>query len=127
MSEQALDDSGLLFAFHPGAGKDPVSRLRVWRRVMPGPHETREKRMHGSWSLQGGIFVPESPCEPLVIPAAGITRILQKSTPPRPARRAEGWLRRTPAGWGFCLFRKLLEATLMLRQQLSADRGHRLL
>src|ERR1700681_1677168 len=30
----------------------PVSRLRVRRRLTPVLHETREKRMHGNWSLR---------------------------------------------------------------------------
>src|SRR5258708_7031837 len=41
-----------LLALHPGTGEHPVSRLRVWRRLVPVLHEPCKKRMHGNWSLR---------------------------------------------------------------------------
>src|SRR5258708_40236453 len=54
----------------------------------------------------------------------GITLIPQKSTPARPARRVEGWLRRRLVEKDSCLFQRRPAAALRRRRQLSVARGY---
>ncbi len=54
-----------LLTLHPGTGENPISRLRVWRRLIPVLHEPCKKRMHGNRSLgRRALGLADLACDP---------------------------------------------------------------